>query len=345
VIGGRLDDLAGRLSIFGVGRLFLITDRRVHELYGAKLLRDLSGAGWRTAAAVLPPGERTKSLYRLERLYAAGVEAGLERLSLVLALGGGVVTDLAGFFAATFLRGLPLVNVPTTLLGQVDAAIGGKNGLNLPAGKNLAGTFYQPRLVYCDLDTLATLPFRDYRSGLAEIIKCGVIRDPDLFDLMERGIDGFKRRDPYLLRRAVTAAVRVKRALVEADPLERTGLRRELNFGHTVGHGLEKAGGYRRFRHGEAVALGMLAEAELARRRGLLASAAADRLGRLVAAYGFRTRAAGCPLEGVLSALLHDKKKQDGRVKFVLPAAIGRTVTCDDVAQAELAAVLKIFIN
>lgn len=340
LIGSGLLAGSGWLEAAGTGPVFLVSDHHVFPRYGEKVVAALRGRGCRPTVVLVPAGERAKSLYQLDRLYRAAREAGLERGTPVLALGGGVVTDLAGFFAGTWLRGLPLVNLPTTLLGQVDAALGGKNGINVAALKNQAGTFHQPRLVACDTDTLRTLPPRAYRGGLAEVVKCGIIRDPRLFALLESRAAALGRRDEKALLPAVIAAVRVKARVVAADAAERSGEREVLNFGHTIGHGLETAAGCRRLTHGEAVAAGMVVEADIARGLGLLEAADFDAIGRVLQRLGLPRRVTGLAAAEVRRAMTFDKKNKAGRIAFILPTAIGTTVRRDDVPDDAVAAAL-----
>jgi 3-dehydroquinate synthase len=272
--------------------------------------------------AVIPAGERQKSLGRLGWVLARLIAAGLERRDTLVAFGGGVVGDLGGFAAATYLRGIALVQVPTTLLAMVDSAVGGKVGVNLPAGKNLAGAFHQPRLVYTPLSTLATLPRRELRSGLAEVIKAGMIGDRTLFAHLERNLEDILVLSPPALRTAVARAVRFKARIVAADERE-SGRRMILNYGHTVGHAIEAATSYRRYRHGEAIALGMVAAGRLALLTGLCDAETAARQDLLLARAGLPLDAAGLPRGRVLAALTRDKKVHEGKIRFVFAPRVG----------------------
>ncbi len=274
-------------------------------------------------------GERAKTLSAVESLAERLVRAGADRGSVLLAVGGGVTGDVTGFLASIYMRGIACVQAPTTFLAQVDAAIGGKTGVNLAAGKNLLGTFHQPRLVLVDPEVLMTLPERDYRAGLFEALKCGVIRDRKIFEFMERERARILRRDPKALAWLIAACVRVKAAVVAADERE-SGLRRILNFGHTVGHALEAATGYRRLRHGEAVGWGMVAATEIGRVMGKTNSATASRIERTVAAYGPLPRL-HVSAEEVLRRLAADKKTVGGVTHFVLPRRIGQVEIVADV--------------
>jgi 3-dehydroquinate synthase len=258
----------------------------------------------------------------VEALAEQMVEAGGDRSSLVIAFGGGIVGDLAGFLAAIFMRGIPVIQIPTTLLAQVDAAVGGKTGANLVSGKNLIGSFHQPLVVLIDPDVLKTLPEREYRAGLYEIIKCGVIRDADLFHTLDRDVNKVLTQDTALVEHIIAAAVRIKAEVVTAD--EREGdLRRILNFGHTIGHALEAETHYSQFLHGEAVAFGMRAATALAERTGRLNSTDASHIYRVVERYGPIPSLHGIPALNLAARLRSDKKTVQGKVHFVLPTKIG----------------------
>jgi 3-dehydroquinate synthase len=288
---------------------------------------------------LLPDGERFKGLATVARAYDALVRAGADRGTVVVAVGGGVLGDMAGFVAATFLRGLPLVHVPTTLLAQVDSAIGGKVGVNLPQGKNLVGAFYRPRAVVADSDVLRTLPRREFRAGLYEVVKYAVIASPALFDLLCDDLGAVFARKPDVVGRVVADCCRIKSGVVTEDERE-AGTRRILNFGHTAGHALEAITRYRRFRHGEAVAYGMLTAAHLSVARRALADADRGRLARLIAQMGPLPPVADLSVSEALEAMRRDKKVVDGRLHFVLPTAIGRVTTVSDVTEEELAEAL-----
>lgn len=271
----------------------------------------------------IPSGERAKSLATVERLIDRMVAMKMSREATAIALGGGVVGDVTGFAASIYLRGIRVVQVPTTLLAQVDSSVGGKTGVNHRSGKNLIGTFYQPRLVVVDPECLRTLPRREYSSGLYEALKYGVIRDPGLFALFEDDLPRILARDPAMLEDLVYRCLRIKAEVVEAD--EREGdLRRILNFGHTIGHGIEAALGYRKLRHGEAVGYGMIGAARLARRLDRISGAAARRIERAVGSIGPLPLLPTLDPERVLEAMSHDKKVKAGSIHFVLPRRVGR---------------------
>ena len=290
-------------------------------------------------AILIPDGERFKTLGTVGRIYDALVRAAADRATVIVAMGGGVVGDVAGFAAATFLRGVPVVHVPSTLLAQVDSAIGGKTGVNHPMGKNLIGAFHQPAAVAIDPDLLATLPRREFRAGLYEVVKYGMIASRPLFERVATGLTPLFARDPDALLPIISESCRIKAGVVERDERE-SGERRILNFGHTAGHALEAMTKYRRFRHGEAVAYGMLAAAEIAVARGALAAEDRAALASVITAMGPLPPIGDLPAAQALEAIARDKKVIAGRLHFVLPTAIGATTTATDVTEAELARAL-----
>lgn len=311
-------------------RRFVVSSPTVWRFHGERF------AGLTSEEPILvPDGERFKTLATANRIYDALVKAQADRGTGIVAIGGGVVGDVAGFAAATFLRGLPVAQVPTTLLAQVDSAIGGKTGVNHPLGKNLIGAFHQPSAVVIDPDLLATLPRREFRAGLYEVVKYGVIASRGLFEAVSGGLPSLFARDSAVLMPTIAESCRIKAAVVGEDERE-AGRRRILNFGHTAGHALESVTRYRRFRHGEAVAYGMLAAAELAAARGVLAGAERDTLRTLIVAMGPLPAVADLEAAQVTAAIARDKKVVSGRLHYVLPVAIGETVIADDVSSAEL---------
>ena len=306
------------------GRVFVVTTRDVWDLHG-------------TAFAQIPhvpiffPGsESKKRLSEVEAMAEQMIAAGGDRSSIVVAFGGGIVNDTGGFLAAIFMRGVPVIQVPTTLLAQVDAAVGGKTGVNLVSGKNLLGSFHQPLAVLIDPDVLKTLPEREYRAGLYEIIKCGVIRDLKLFRLLDEGIAGVLAQDPEVVDRIIADAVRIKAEVVSADERE-GGLRRILNFGHTVGHALEAETQYSRFLHGEAVAFGMRAATVLAKHAAHLDAKEAEEIDRVIAKYGPIPPLHGISANNLAKRLVSDKKTIQGNVHFVLPTKIGEVTVVSGV--------------
>ncbi len=324
-IGSDLLPRVGQLiESLGLGRrLALVTHPALGEIHGyARVIAEsLQRAGHEVALVAVPPGEESKSLEQAHRLCRELVLARLDRGSAVLALGGGVIGDLAGFVAATLFRGVAFINIPTTLLAQVDSSIGGKTGVNLPEGKNLVGAFHQPRLVVADVLTLRTLSEREFRSGLAEVVKHAMIADAELFGRLESETDRVLTRDPETLRQIVARSCAIKARVVEADERE-AGLRAVLNFGHTVGHAIEASLGYGIVTHGEAVARGMLVAAALSVRRGVCPESAALRLRALLARFGLLA----VPLpeqESLEKYVVSDKKARDGVLQFVLTHGVG----------------------
>ncbi|HIE51601.1 MAG TPA: 3-dehydroquinate synthase [Armatimonadetes bacterium] len=330
-------------------RVLVVTHPRLAELYGGTVQESLRAVGCTPTLVAVPPGERRKSLKWVRALYEVALTAGLDRQDSFLALGGGVIGDLTGFAAATYLRGVAYVQVPTTLLAQVDSSVGGKVGVNLPQGKNLVGAFYHPRLVVADVSTLRTLPLRERRAGLAEVIKYGLILDADLFAFLETQLlNGTARGLAFTRRRAlgwetVTYLVRrsceLKGQVVAADERE-AGWRAILNYGHTVGHALEAVVGYGRLRHGEAVAIGMVCASQLGKRMGLLQADDVARIERLLRAAGLPTSPPPVDVEAVLATMQHDKKRAGGKLRFVLLQRIGEALITDEVPLAWVREVL-----
>ena len=302
------------------GKLFIVTTDDVWRLHGEQISAQLPAA----TTLFFPGGESNKRLACVEQLADQMLAAGADRTSVVIGFGGGIVTDVSGFLAAIFMRGVPVIQIPTTLLAQVDAAVGGKTGVNLAGGKNLIGSFHQPLTVLIDPDLTRTLPPREHRAGLFEVIKCGVIRDRELFDAMDSSADAILAMDAALTDQIITAAVRIKAEVVSADERE-NGLRRILNFGHTIGHALEAETKYIRFLHGEAVAWGMLAATKLAVFRGMLHDSDGIRIAKTIHRYGPLPDANDLSPDHLIARLGSDKKTMQGKVHFVLPTAIGET--------------------
>ncbi|HHY84875.1 MAG TPA: 3-dehydroquinate synthase [Verrucomicrobia bacterium] len=322
---GLLERLGKECSRLKHGRrCAVISDRNVTPLYAKAAHESLSRAGFEPALITVPAGETAKSLDTVRRCYDALATHRLERRSFIVALGGGVVGDLAGFVAATYLRGIAFVQAPTTLLAQVDSSVGGKVGVNLKAGKNLVGAFHQPRLVLCDLDTLRTLPEREFRAGLAEVIKYGIIYDASFFRKLERSLDRILDRDPRVLADVVARCCEIKADVVGKDEKE-SGLRAILNFGHTVGHALEAISRYGKYLHGEAISIGQVIAAELSSRVLGLPAGEAARIRELFARAGLPTSLRlNARNRGRLVAAMHlDKKVSAGEIKFVLARRIG----------------------
>lgn len=310
------------------GKVFLVTTEDVWNLHGRSLGLDAN-------VLFFPPGESNKRFQHVEALAEKMVEAGADRTSLVVAMGGGIVNDTGGFLASIFMRGIPVIQIPTTLLSQVDAAVGGKTGVNLQSGKNLIGTFHQPSAVLVDPQVLQSLPEREYRAGLYEVIKHGVIASPELFELMDRRREDVLAQVPDAVDYIVAESVRIKAEVVSADEKE-SNLRRILNFGHTIGHALEAETAYSRFLHGEAVAFGMNAATHLASLEGVLGDSDRDAILRQVAEYGPIPGLTGIRAEALVARTVSDKKTIQGKVHFVLPDRIGHTVVRSGIAESQV---------
>jgi len=337
LIGDHITDRASALldaHQFGARR-FIVSSPAIWQFHGPQVQRALGGG----EPILIPDGERFKNLQSVSKIYEALIRGGADRGSAMVALGGGVVGDTAGFAAATFMRGITLAHVPTTLLAQVDSSIGGKVGVNHTLGKNLIGAFHQPALVLIDPQLLRTLPRREFRSGLYEVVKYGMIASRELFDRVASETKAIFDRDPSVLLPTIVESCRIKADVVSKDERE-SGLRRILNFGHTVGHALEAVTKYRRFLHGEAIAYGMLVAADLAAARGALAELERQALARLIAQLGPLPPIADLSTADVMEAVRRDKKVVHGRLHFVIAIQIGATMTIDDVTEDELKAVL-----
>jgi 3-dehydroquinate synthase len=313
----------------GCRRALVVADANVSPLAPELILR-LDEAGIAANLHLLPPGEETKSLDCAADVYDHLVKLKADRHVAIVALGGGVIGDLAGFVAATYARGLPLLMVPTTLLAQVDSSVGGKVGVNHPRAKNIIGAFHQPVGVWIDTAALATLPVRELRCGMAEVVKHGVILDAALFSLVEAEVDAIHGLVPAVVRQIIARSCELKARVVAQDEREETGLRAMLNFGHTIGHAIEAVAGYDGpYRHGEAVAIGMVAEARLAERLGWIGADVTERLARLLHALDLPISAEGLDRTGLIEAMTRDKKNRGGRIRFVLPRALGRVELTD----------------
>ncbi len=307
-------------------RCAIISDTNVARRYGKPLESNLRASGFQPVTITVPAGETAKSLKNVQRCYDQLAANRLERKSFIVALGGGVVGDLAGFVAATYLRGIPFVQVPTTLLAQVDSSVGGKVGVNLSAGKNLVGAFYQPRLVVCDLNTLRTLPEREFRAGLAEVIKYGIIYDARLFSRLERELPGLLKLEAKTLGEVIARCCEIKAEVVSQDETE-SGLRAILNFGHTIGHALEAISRYGKYLHGEAISIGQVAAAELSAQIGF-APGDIERIADLFRRAGLPTsvQLSRREMKQLFGAMRLDKKVSGGEIKFVLAKQIGEVV-------------------
>lgn len=317
-------------------KALVITDEHVAKSHAAMVMHSLNQAEWKCRIATLPPGENSKSLEVISGLYDQLVDFQADRYTFVIAVGGGVVGDAAGFAAATYNRGLPFVQVPTTLLAQVDSSVGGKVGINHHQAKNLIGAFHQPVGVLIDTAVLDTLPLRDYRSGLAEVVKYGVILDDKFFEMLEQNIDPINQRDATILRAIVARSCRLKADVVQQDEYERTGKRAVLNYGHTFAHAYEALCGYGELTHGEAVSIGMHHAALLARDVGRIPQEMVDRQEKLLLALHLPTslpEQMKLTIDDVLQRMMLDKKTVGGKLRFILPSRLGHVETVTDISE------------
>jgi 3-dehydroquinate synthase len=351
-LGQRSYDIAiGRGTLAAAGQFLLdrlpakyavvISDAGVRQRHAELVSRSLAASGIRSDLVEVPAGESSKSLGDAERLYGELVKLKADRKTVVVAVGGGVIGDLAGFVAATFARGLAFVQVPTTLLAHVDSSVGGKVGVNLPTAKNIVGAFWQPAGVLIDLDTLATLPEREYRSGLAEVVKYGVILDADFFAWLESHAGELIARDPAALEHVIARSCRLKADVVERDERELTGLRAVLNYGHTFCHAIETVSGYGTYLHGEAVAIGMVCASRLAESMGRIGPDVTARQVTLLDRLGLPTVIANLDHDALFAAMQRDKKAEHGQLRFVLPSRLGSVEVVGGVSEASVRSVLK----
>jgi 3-dehydroquinate synthase len=338
---GLLAQSGRRLQILrpGCRRVFIVSAPKVWRLWGRTLVAGLRAASIRAHAVLMDDREEAKRLETVERLAEGLLARGADRGALLVALGGGVVGDVAGFLAATYMRGVDYLQVPTTLVAQVDSAIGGKTGVNLRGGKNLLGAFHHPLAVLADVRTLDSLREREYRAGLYESVKCAILGDAALFRLLEREMPAVLQRDPATLGALLTRTIRVKARIVSRDERE-LGERRLLNLGHTFGHAFETLSGYRGLRHGEAVGWGIIAATRLSQRLGLLAERHAQRILRVIGSVGRLPPLPQAPPERVYAQLFADKKARAGHLRFVLPRRIGRAEVVEGVARGDVVATL-----
>lgn len=338
IIGpGALTMLPRLLDQSGLGpRRVVVSSPLVWGLHGGSVEKAMTDSD----PVLVPDGERFKNTMTVGRVYEALIKMGADRSTVVIALGGGVIGDLVGFAAATYLRGVRLVQIPTTVMAQVDSAVGGKVGVNHMLGKNLIGAFHPPRLVLADPGVLATLPRREFRAGLYEVIKYGIIASASLFDRVATSLPALFARDEQELTAVIGESCRIKAEVVSADERE-SGLRRILNFGHTIGHALEAATKYKRFRHGEAVAYGMLAATALGAARGITPAGTRQYVADLIAKLGPLPPVADLSSKEIIGAIAHDKKILEGTLHFIAVTDLGKTVTLTDVSQKELKAALK----
>jgi len=322
---GILKDIGKSLERFDFSKkAAIVSNPTVYDLYGKTLASSLSDSGFEIIEIILPDGEEYKNLSSVEKIYEQLLKTRFDRRSVMIALGGGVIGDITGYAASTYMRGIDFIQVPTTLLAQVDSSVGGKTGVNHTLGKNMIGTFWQPRLVWVDISTLHTLSHRNFLAGIAEIIKYGIIWDSAFFNFLEKKRETLLSLNPDDIIHIIRRSCEIKADVVSRDERE-TGLRAILNFGHTIGHAIETATGYTTFLHGEAVAIGMHVEAILAREAGLIGSDEVSRIQHLLKTFGLPTEIpAGIDLAALFGAMKLDKKAVAGDVKFILPEQIGR---------------------
>jgi 3-dehydroquinate synthase len=340
---GLLDDAAAVVARLATPRVAIVSNEVVAPLYLERLMHPLRAAGVHVSTVILPDGEATKQWESLNRIYDVLLAERCDRTTTVVALGGGVIGDLAGFAAATYQRGVPFIQVPTTLLAQVDSSVGGKTGINHPRGKNMVGAFWQPRLVLADTDTLQTLPDRELSAGLAEVIKYGLIRDLPFLEWLEAHMDALLARDAAVLAQAIERSCANKAEVVAGDELEtaRDGGRALLNLGHTFGHAIETGVGYGEWLHGEAVATGTIMAAELSRRLGWLSDAEVERVRNLLVRARLPVRGPALGADRYLDLMAHDKKVLAGRLRLVLLKRLGEGVTWAEAPQDVIRAAIE----
>lgn len=336
ISSGSLPQLGSEMEKLNLGKkVLLVSNPEIFDYYGQTCLQSLENAGFETYTHLIPAGESYKKLESIEKVYDTALENHLERSSTLVALGGGVIGDMTGFAAATWLRGVNFVQVPTSLLAMVDASVGGKTGVNHPQGKNLIGAFYQPKLVFIDPSVLKTLPVREFRAGMAEVIKYGIIWDADLFTKLEQAedIDSFASINQELLQTILVRSTQAKADVVSQDEKE-AGIRAILNYGHTIGHAVESLTNYQQFVHGEAVAIGMVAAGRIATEMGLWTEEEAHRQDKLIAKTKLPTQIPPeLDINAILETLKSDKKVKAGKVRFILPTQIGEVKITDRVTE------------
>lgn len=341
-VGSGLLAVAGRLVCerADASHAVVICDRNVLSPHGQAVIESLAKEGLRVSQIVVEPGERSKSVETANSLWEQLLNSETDRQSVVLAVGGGVVGDLAGFAAATFARGLAFFQVPTTLLAQVDSSVGGKVGINLPSAKNMVGVFWQPKRVIIDTDVLSTLGEREYRSGLAEVVKYGVILDADFFAYLESHADELNLRDSLVLRYVIQRCCRIKADIVEEDEREETGARAVLNYGHTFAHAIEAVAGYGELLHGEAVSMGMICASRLAERLGRVDSAFTSRQRKLLEKLNLPINVPNLDHDKLLQAMSRDKKVKNTKLRFILPSRMGHVELLEGASNEDVLAAL-----
>jgi 3-dehydroquinate synthase len=324
----QLDQILHQLKFSG--KMLIVSDEHVGSIYGEKIASSLLSAGYHAELFLVQPGEKTKSLKVADQVFTKAITMGLDRKSAIIALGGGVVGDLAGFIAATYLRGIPFIQVPTSLLAQVDSSVGGKVAVNHELGKNLIGAFYQPKVVLIDLNTLTTLPERELYTGLAEVIKYGLIADSGFLQYLNQHTEEVLNRNPSALSYLIQRSCEIKARVVEQDERE-SSLRMILNFGHTIAHAIEANAGYGKYNHGEAVAIGMHGAALISYYLGLCRQDVPETVRKVLANYRLPLTFSHCCIDEMMDLLIRDKKTIGGKVHWVLLTAIGETTICNHV--------------
>lgn len=324
-------------------KVLIVTDSNVKKLYGDEVYEKMAHEGYDVAVTSFEAGEQNKNIDTIMSVCAACVEHGMDRKSLIIALGGGVVGDMAGFAAAIYMRGIDFVQVPTTLLSQSDSSVGGKTGIDFMNGKNILGAFHQPKLVYINTSTLKTLPKREFISGMGEVIKHGVIRDREFFDYLEKNHDKVAKLDNDVLLDMAYTNCSIKAAVVSEDEFE-NGARADLNFGHTIGHAVEAYSDFR-LSHGECVGFGMLAAAYISYKRGNISKSELNELMAVLKLYGFSLKTEIADKEAVKSIMQKDKKKSSGKLKFILPTKIGNVIQTTDVTEDEINSAIEFISN
>ena len=341
-IGAEINNLGKTARSLPLGdQILIVSDDGIYSLYGDKVKSSLEESGFNVSTVCVPEGEMSKSLSQVEKLYARCAQLKLDRSATILGLGGGVIGDLAGFVASTYLRGINFILLPTTLLAQVDASIGGKVGVDLPTGKNLVGSFYQPKFVYMDLETLQTLGLKQIRDGLAEVVKYGVIKDKELFCYLEENVNKLVNLNKKVAQFIIERAVKIKARVVEEDEREEKGKRQILNFGHTIGHAIEAATEYEAYTHGEAVSVGMVAAARISEKLGFIATDLVERIIELLKAIGLPVKMEKVNQNKLWDVLYRDKKIRAGKLNFVLPKNLGDVFLTSEVSSQMIKEIVR----
>ena len=326
-------------------KIMIVTDENIFNLYGGKIREIFSKYDANFEIEIIPAGEPSKSVASAEKLYTCAIESKLDRKSVIVAIGGGVTGDLSGFVASTYLRGVNFIQMPTTLLAQVDSSVGGKTAVNHKLGKNLIGTFFQPKAVFIDVETLKSLPKAEICAGISEVIKYGVIRDGNLFSYLEKNVEGILNCNVEILKQIIKRSCEIKAEVVSEDEKEISGLRRILNFGHTIAHAIEEETGYIKYRHGEAVAIGMIGAALISQKLNYVDEEKVLRLKNLIERFGMDTKCEGCTVEGIYEELFRDKKTVGGKISWVMMKDFGNVEITAEVPEEIIKEALKEIIQ